>query len=459
MEISVNTGHGRLGLFLVSIIIIFLVLGTVLIVTDKMIAGLVCMVIPAIVLTVSHPRLAPYFYVFCVFITRPLNASPPILFIDLVAILLIGALVLDHLVNCRTVIGLPAIYKYYLGLLLIMIMSAVFAYDFTRSINPILRVSIQLIMIIVIYNIIPAIKIKRILEFYFWVAVVHAIYNSLFFFLSAGTMRVFGSAGVYFDDLAMLAVPIGLAWFIWQESGRKSLVYGFGTVGLIFGLLATQSRGPMLTIGWVGAVIVVWSIFRARRIRAAFVSRRLKSLLTAGLMMLLILPVFSDIFSQVGGRYAELGDPSRGTIWLRLSLWRTSLITFINNPLTGIGPGNYRIAEELYPFLKFDPARLYVGGLSAHNLFLHYLAETGIFGALCLTTLFYKHFRTALGLLSKFNDRKTQPIVMALFGVGLIIFFTIFYLDGWMWGQNSYVAAFFIAVTAGTAREINSNQE
>jgi hypothetical protein len=47
-----------------------------------------------------------------------------------------------------------------------------------------------------------------------------------------------------------------------------------------------------------------------------------------------------------------------------------------------------------------------------------------------------------------------RPLSVGLLGIGITIFFTIFYLDGWMWGQNAYAAPFFIALTARAAWSI-----
>jgi len=72
------------------------------------------------------------------------------------------------------------------------------------------------------------------------------------------------------------------------------------------------------------------------------------------------------------------GTGFRDTVWLRISLWKTALIAFWSDPLTGIGPGNYRNVDAIFPFLKFDAARLYVLGLLLAQYLFSYLAETGI---------------------------------------------------------------------------------
>jgi O-antigen ligase len=157
---------------------------------------------------------------------------------------------------------------------------------------------------------------------------------------------------------------------------------------------------------------------------------------------------FSSLFTAVGDRFTEMLDPSRGTIWLRLSLWRASLMSFLSEPLTGLGPGTFRDIETIFPGLRFDPAMVYIKRLSAHNLFLHYLAETGLLGAAAITTLFFRHFKTSIRAVTISGDRTARILAIGLLGTGATIFFSIFYLDGWMWSQNAHAAPLFIALTA-----------
>ncbi len=403
---------------------------------------------PVIVVLLTSPRLSFYILLFCLFIWKYILTSPSIMLIDMVALILIGAFFIDLLLKGKTTIALPAIYKYYVALFLTLLFCAVFAVNMAVAVTPLIRVIVQLFVIVVIYNIVSCDEITKYLRFFLIIALAHSLYNIFIFFKYGGIYRVFGTAGNYFDDLAMLAIPVSFAFLVWTESTKTALKYGVVFVVLIFGLIATHSRGPMLTVIWVTITMTVFSYIKSRRMNIRRVQKRLKWLLlgtaaTAGFLLL-----FSDIYATVGARFPELLEPSHGTVWLRLSLWHASLLTFLKYPLTGIGPGGFRYIESTIPLLRFGLAMIYIPYLSAHNLFLHYLAEGGIIGATALVALFFKHFRNSIFSLGK-RFSKTAPVVaMSLFGTGLTIFFTIFYMDGWMWGTNAYAAPIFIALTA-----------
>ncbi len=116
--------------------------------------------------------------------------------------------------------------------------------------------------------------------------------------------------------------------------------------------------------------------------------------------------------------------------------------------MTGLGPGSFRFVETIFPSLKFDVARLYLTGASAHNLFLHYLAETGLIGTVALLALLFKNLRDAVRLIGRSDNIDSIALSVGLTGVALSIFGSIFYMDGWMWGQNGHVAPFFMAIIA-----------
>ncbi|MBN1313630.1 MAG: O-antigen ligase family protein [Anaerolineae bacterium] len=64
----------------------------------------------------------------------------------------------------------------------------------------------------------------------------------------------------------------------------------------------------------------------------------------------------------------------------RADLWRVAVITFLQHPLTGIGPERYRLA-----FLELVQRQLFPVDLThAHNTYLHVAAEMGVLGLLAL---------------------------------------------------------------------------
>jgi putative inorganic carbon (HCO3(-)) transporter len=444
--LTVNAGfYARATVFL---FLLFMVVGAVLMIVESYTAAVLCLLVPVVVLAASSPKSSAYLYIFCIFITWRLLAQPSILLIDVAFLIMAAAFLIDFLLRTGTALGLPSISKYYLAFIMALIFTAIFSYEYRNAVTPILRAIVQLLLIIVIYNAVSAKEVLRLVRFYFYVAVAHSLYNIITFIMLGGGYRIFGYARVYFDDLAMLAAPIGIAYFIWSQSRKESFVFGIGSMLIFFGLVATESRGPLITFGWVSLVMVLLSAVRAYKTAQTYAVKRLKVLVLGAVLAGLLLVGFSDIFAKVAERFQKLTETTSGTVWLRMSLWRTSLAAFLENPLTGVGPGNFRYVLSFFPFLKFDPAIVYLGRVSAHSLFLHYLAETGIIGTMAMLALFFKYLATSIRLAVRPRTVIPWSVSMGLLGVALTIFGAIFYMDGWMWGQNAYAAPFFIAVTA-----------
>jgi len=422
-------------------------IGLILSLADYIAVGVAIFALPAVLLLVSSVRLSAWLFIFSIFILKLLSHSPPLLIPDVMALILLGAFVVDFLLNGQTEIKVPSIGKYFLALFITIIVLSIFSYNYTYAVTSLLRIAVQFVIIIILYNAFNTREAERLIKIFFWVAVVFSVHNLFYFFAEGGRDRIFGYAGAYFDDLSMLAWPVGLAYFLWLKSRRSSFIYGLGMVLVLLGLLATQSRAALLTVIWVTPLILFYSWYKARKTSQKFVTTRL----TFSLITAIVFGVGFTMMDFLGGtiaRFQELPEISSGTVWLRMSLWKTSLHAFLENPITGVGPGTFRFVETIFPILRFDAARLYLDQPSAHNLLLHYLAETGLTGTVVLLTLFFKNMKTSLKLARFSIEGKHAAISVGLLGAGLTIFGSIFYMDGWMWGQNAHAAPLFIAVTA-----------
>ncbi|SYZ74198.1 membrane hypothetical protein [Candidatus Zixiibacteriota bacterium] len=434
-------------------IIIIMAGAAALLVKSKYPFAMALLGVPLALLLISYPRAALYSYIFAIFIYMSLGNGSHLLLGDLFSVLLILSFVATFLLADKNNFTIPGIAIFGILLLIAQLLSALFARYPAYAATPLARTIAQIVIIIVIYNLISGASVSRYLKFYFWVMTAHSLYNVASFLALGGAYRVFGLPNIYFDDLGMLALPIGLSFYLWSPSRQRSYLYGLATVLIFFALIATQSRGPLLTAVWVSAIILYIAYRRRYHTSDINLRRRINMVVLGALGIGLVLFAFSGIFKEVGGRFESLSQLNTGTIWLRFSLWRASLIAFLSNPFTGIGLGSYRFIDELFPFLKFDIAHSYVIGLSAHNLFLHYLAETGLIGALALASFYFKNFRMALSALKSNLMTADCEVPFSLFGVALTIFATIFYLDGWMWGLNAFAAPFFMALTAAYYRK------
>ena len=154
-----------------------------------------------------------------------------------------------------------------------------------------------------------------------------------------------------------------------------------------------------------------------------------------------------ELLEGVLGRFERLSSTEPGgTFLLRLTLWKAALGAFLDHPLVGIGPGMFKAVQEIYPSMRMDPAFIYVRGLSAHNQVLHYLAEAGIIGGFAMILIFFKQYRIARVTLHRQKEREQIATSFAIHAVAILLLASTLIEAAWLWGQSSFVAAFFLAV-------------
>ena len=212
-------------------------------------------------------------------------------------------------------------------------------------------------------------------------------------FLAGGNFRVYGSFGTpntlaaYLEmTVPVLLACIPIAWYVRGEFTFRRLekwllilvpIIGIGIIGL------TQSRG-----GWVGFVvgcaILWWQLPNRARIPTALVA----VVAVGGFLM--TAPGQSQIqrFSQLGEETSrEVTDPSRSSYDVgagRGALWETARIMIVENPLTGVGAGEF---DENYR--EYVPSWIdrYPRG-QAHNVWLQMGAQAGVWGIIAYACWF-----------------------------------------------------------------------
>lgn len=173
-----------------------------------------------------------------------------------------------------------------------------------------------------------------------------------------GTFVVPGEFAGYLLFLIPTAVGVAMVarhrWLRWLAGGAA-------VVG-VAALAGTYSRA-----GWLGfAVGGAFFIFMQRR------SALLGLLLTAALVIGLV------TISVYNGHH----NPSE--YFTRLSIWRTGIRTVQLFPVTGVGPGGFRL---VYPALR--PPDGEATAFHAHNYVLTSFAETGLVGLATLIALWW----------------------------------------------------------------------
>ncbi len=194
--------------------------------------------------------------------------------------------------------------------------------------------------------------------------------------------------------------------------------------------MLTYSRGGW--IGFVGSLLVI-AVFSLKRRWHKIFGGFLIRLIVIGSITLVIMMLF---FNQIVKR---LTKDDYGAAYSRIPLAQAALVVIKENPITGIGLGNYRIVIEDY---DPDPPLNEIGTpFIVHNMFLLIASELGI-PAFCLfmwvSVIF---FRQGIAVIAS-TDK-----VKSLYALGMLAGLAGFYLYSMLepvdFGNTRLVLLFF----------------
>jgi len=371
---------------------------------------------------------------------------------DIAMFLLATAAVLDYLLHTRTEIR-PASFDFqFLLLIVATVISAIFAYHPRFSLVPMVRIFLVYFAFRLTFKFALEIGVRRLLSFYIYMVAVLSLINCGLYVIGGGGERVFGLAWLTYETFSMTALPMAMVFLIWSGSTKKKILYSFICLTIGVGILLTQSRAPLLAVLTSVPVLVILSYRKAHRENKIKPKQSLRRVILFAAVLVSILLVFkSSFFTAAFGRYqlllASLKEP-QGTVALRLVLWSAAWKAFLTSPIIGIGIGNFRLVYQIIPEVAITELWKRVANMSAHNVFLQYLAETGIIGASALVALAWKGLSTSLRSARRSFDLKDIQVSIALIVTMFIFITTIFYMRDWTWGQTGYVMAFLFGLNA-----------
>lgn len=227
----------------------------------------------------------------------------------------------------------------------------------------------------------------------------------------------------YFAQILLVLVPIALA-LAWGEGswrgerGRRRLLAVAAAGLLVAGTVLTYSRGAALALALVLALAVLLRGVRPRHV-------------AAGLAVVLVLWVFTPAgFARRLTTLREMLPGAEEVLRPDSSFAKRRLVTgaawrmFLDQPVLGVGAGNYSTHFSRYADLVGSDARLYEepGEVNyPHNLYLEVAAETGAVGLAAFGTLLIAAFASlvvARRRLLAAGDPRTAALAE---GVGLAL--------------------------------------
>ncbi|MBW1712171.1 MAG: O-antigen ligase family protein [Deltaproteobacteria bacterium] len=192
----------------------------------------------------------------------------------------------------------------------------------------------------------------------------------------------------YFNQLLIPALAAAGGLAVWGRGWLRWAALPMALIGLVC-LVLTGQRSPFVCLvgmALTGAGLVVSS--RGRKgLKTALI---MASGVTLGLVLAVVLDWFLGL-DLVAGRFLGLTSSEQVTgLGFRPQVWRMAWSMFLTDPISGLGPGTFRLFAkqfaELNGFEYSGPLADVVG--TAHNTLLHWLAELGLVTVLVLMGFF-----------------------------------------------------------------------
>jgi O-antigen ligase len=216
-------------------------------------------------------------------------------------------------------------------------------------------------------------------------------------------------------------------------------VFGGSAVAMVGALALTQNRAAAVA----AVAVVVGLLWQLRR---AGLGKWLAALVVVAILGLLTVP------SSYVDRFRAVLDPAqahptanldRGTANERLALWSAGWQMANDQPMVGVGPGNYPATLDIYL-----PG---MGLMAAHSNYVQMLAEVGFVGL----GLYLAFFGGALLMLDRV--RRTGPNQWQCRSAQMLQLALIAYLAGGIFNsRHDFVLAYVLAGWALALRDIES---
>ncbi|RKF14752.1 hypothetical protein D6850_07685 [Roseovarius spongiae] len=173
-----------------------------------------------------------------------------------------------------------------------------------------------------------------------------------------------------YSAFMVMAMPYPVLKFVTATTPGQRLIYGVAGLIIMAGFVVSFSRGPTLAL----VLVLLFLAIHERRVRPWL-------LVGLGLAVLALIVAWPFIADQLTERVSG----SRN-VTLRFRLWENGIITFLENPIRGIGYGSYPNyhAQSIHdhqigPMYEY-PWRHIESVTTVENIYVSLAAETGLLG-------------------------------------------------------------------------------
>ena len=276
-----------------------------------------------------------------------------------------------------------------LFILSLWIMSGVFfAFNIFAVIAKVLKVTLNIFVYIAVYNICK--------KYHCWQELIDTLYISVFvesvfsiseyvFINYIGEGMVFHSAQIVdniarvdgtFNDANYLALYMSCCLICITTD----MFYNKFTIRKIM-LLLLILVVLMMSFSRSGLLAAIFGLFTTLHVYALYKG---KKMLICKIIVIGVIPIIGCLiyFPDLLIRYITMFDLERGDVYVRIVQYLTAIEMIIDNPIMGVGAGNYM--NNIMHYNSFTG-----GTLIPHNSFLEIAAESGIVAVLFMI-LFFK---------------------------------------------------------------------
>ncbi len=216
-----------------------------------------------------------------------------------------------------------------------------------------------------------------------------------------------------------MSLPM-LIWGFVTSRGMKRNLFGLvvGLTFLMIFLLSTRAvwLGTLIGGGFAVFVLLLFGkMFGLSRKWRLFMFISVFVLLASGAGV--IMKTSENSGFSPAERFRSIFDPEASNNRYRLNVWEVSLEVWKQNPIFGVGPGNWKIEAPSY-FVEYGFNKSQLNWVRPHNDFLWVLSEKGLIGFLVYLALLATAFVFLFTVIFRSDDQKKRLLALLL-GAGL----------------------------------------
>ncbi len=236
----------------------------------------------------------------------------------------------------------------------------------------------------------------------------------------------------FLADYIILIFPVGISIYVSAENLLQKFVYLFVLCTLYSALLITFSIGALA--GIIISAITIACIYAIERsgVKNLICSERpIKHVGLSMAVLTLILALISG-FLFTDNKYHPKGlfkKASASIVWRhgfknRLNVYEAALRMSRDNPLRGVGIGNFKLRFPEYRAQMLNNKQQYIDSnildkekdINCLNEYLQALAETGLPGLISLVLIFIVIFKMGISMYFTILDKRRKYLILGLTG-------------------------------------------